>query len=80
MDRDYACCIIKGAKAHGGGIIAVAVDPAHDTLIIAKEEDGQTGNQVDGDEESPLFISAGYIVALDVLHGCSSLPLWLNVV
>lgn len=60
---------IKHAKAHGGGIIAVAVDTAHDTLIIAEEEDGEPSYAVDEDEESPLFVLAGYIVARDVIHG-----------
>ena len=39
MDCDCACTVIKRAKAHDGGIVAVAVDTAHDTLIIAEEED-----------------------------------------
>ena len=69
VDCDYARRIIKMAEAHDIRIVAVAIDAAHDTLIVAKEEDGKAGYAVDEDEESPLLELAGYIVARDVLHG-----------
>lgn len=56
------------AKAHGGCIVAVAVNTAHNTLIITEEEDGETGYAVDEDQESSRLVLAGYIVARDVLH------------
>ena len=68
LDGDYLGGGIIVAKAHGGGIVAVAVDTAHNTLIIAEEKDGETGYEVDGDEKSPLFIPTGYVVARDILH------------
>ena len=67
---NYLGRLIKIAKAHDGGIVAVAVDPAHNTLVIAEEKDGETGHGVDEDEESAGLILAGYIVAGDVVHDC----------
>ena len=72
LDSYYFRCRIICAKAHGRGIVAIAVHPTHDTLIIAKEEDRQSGYAVDENQESPLFILARDIVARDVVHddGC----------
>ena len=70
-DCNYPCRIIEGAKAHGTGIIAVAIYTAHDTLVISEEENGETGYAVDEDQESPLLVLAGYIIARDIVHdGC----------
>lgn len=70
VDCDYPRRVIKIAKAHGGGIVPIAVDTAHDTLIIAEEEDGETGYEIDEDQERSLFVLPGYVVALDVVHRC----------
>ena len=67
---NYAGRLIEVAKAHDVGVAAVAVDTAHDTLVITEEEDGKTGNAVDKDEECTLLVLAGYIVARDPVHGC----------
>ena len=68
LDTYYLCRRIVCAKAHGRGIVAIAVDTTHDTLIIAKEEDGQAGYTVDENQESPLFKLARDIVARDIVH------------
>lgn len=49
VDANYPGLFIKSAKAHSGRIVPVPVDTAHDTLIIAEEEDGETCNGVDED-------------------------------
>ena len=67
---NYAGRFIEVAKAHDVGVAAVAVDTAHDTLVITEEEDGKAGDAVDNDEESTLLVLAGYIVARDPVHGC----------
>lgn len=79
LDCNYPCLIIKIAEAHGGGIVSVAIDTAHNTLIIAEEEDGKTGDQVDENKESSLFILTGYVVARNVIHGCYCWPVGLDV-
>ena len=79
LNCDEPLFFIIHAKAHGGGIIAVSVDTAHDTLIIAEEEDGEPSYAVDEDEESPLFVLAGYIVARDVIHGYCCWPVGLDI-
>ena len=56
------------------GVAAVAVDAAHDTLIVAEKEDGETGDGVDEDQERPLLELAGYVVACDIVHGCCCWP------
>ncbi len=61
------------------GIAPVAVDTTHDTLIIAEEEDGETGYEVDKDEEGPLLVLPRYVVALDVVHSCCCWPAGLAV-
>ena len=61
------------------GVAAVAVDAAHDTLIVAEKEDGETGYGVDEDQESPLLELAGYVVACDIVHGRCCWPVGLNV-
>ena len=75
---NYSCLLIKVAKAHDGGVAAVAVNTAHDTLVITEEEDGKAGDAVDSDEERTLLVLAGYIVARDLVHGCCCGPVGLG--
>ena len=58
------------------GVVAVAIDTAHDTLIIAKEEDGETGHEIDGDQKRALLVPPGHVIALDVFHGQLLLGPW----
>ncbi len=79
LDCDYACLLIEIAKAHDMGIAPVAVDTTHDTLIVAEKEDGETGYEVDKDEEGPFLVPPRYVVALDVVHSCCCWPAGLAV-
>jgi hypothetical protein len=59
------------AEAHGFDIVLGVVHSAHHALIITKEEDGQGGETVDGDQELALLEGMGNIPFLYlVAHGC----------
>lgn len=68
VDDDGARRLIPMAEAHEAGIAAVAVDTAHDTLVVAEEEDGQAGHEVDGDQERALLVLAGHVPTADAIH------------
>lgn len=59
------------AEAHGVDVVLGVVHSAHHTLVITKEEDGQGGKTVDGDQELALLEGMGNIPFLYlVAHGC----------
>ena len=50
-------------------VIDCTVDTTHHTLIITKEEDGETSDTVDGDEKATFLISVDHIGPGDEVHG-----------
>ena len=50
-------------------VVNCTIDTTHHTLIITKEEDGETSNTVDGDEKAALLISVDHIGPGDEVHG-----------
>jgi len=59
-------------EAHASVVFDGGVDTSHHPLIVTKEEDGQGGNTVDGDEEVAFPQAVNDIEAVDLLHGESS--------
>lgn len=58
-------------EAHGVDVVLGVVHSAHHSLIITKEEDGEGGETVDGDEELALLERMGNVPFLNlVAHGC----------
>ena len=56
VDDGGACVGIRMTKFHGCIVIVQGtINPSHHTLIITEEEDGETGNTVDGDEKATLL-------------------------
>ena len=50
-------------------VVDSSVDTTHHTLIITEEENGETGNAIDGNEKSTLLEPMADVVARDSIHG-----------
>ena len=61
---------IRMTEFHGGVVVVNrTVNTTHHTLIISKEEDGETSNAIDGDEKATLLISVDHIIPRNDVHG-----------
>ena len=49
-------------------VVNSTVDTAHHSLVITKEENGQPGNAVDGNQETTLLQLMDDIIARDSIH------------
>ena len=49
--------VVPVAEAHSLGIVSCGIHTAHETLVVAEEEDGQAGDDADNIEEG-LFVKA----------------------
>lgn len=56
------------AKPHQFDIVFCGVYTSHHTLVIAKEEDAECSNTVDGDEKLTLLKVVSHIEALESLQ------------
>lgn len=56
------------------------VDSAHHSLVIAKEEDGQASDAVDGNQQAPLFQLMDHVAPRNKIHDDLCFPsLWTSV-
>lgn len=61
---------IRMTEFHGGVVVVnCTVNTTHHTLIISKEEDGETSNAIDGDEKATLLIFMDHIIPRNDVHG-----------
>lgn len=78
--NDDALFLIPVPEAHNLGVVAGGVDAAHEALVVAKEEDGEAGDEADGVEEGALVERVGDVVlaheSLEVLHGAVGDAQW----
>lgn len=68
LDDDSFCRFIPITESHGRGIAAIRVHPTHNTLVISKEENGQTGHGIDQNQQRPFLVVAAHIVARYAVH------------
>ncbi len=68
---DWSTCFgIWMTKFHGSVVVVDStVDTTHHTLIISKEEDGETSDAVDCDEKATLLVSVDHIGPRNEIHG-----------
>ncbi len=68
---DWSTCFwIWMTKFHGSVVVVdCTIDTTHHTLIISKEEDGETSNAVDGDEKATLLEFVDHIGPGNDIHG-----------
>ena len=68
VHNDQSFRIIVGSKSHDRGIAAVAIDTAHDTLIVPKEENRQACDGIDSNQQRPLLEAARHVEPADAIH------------
>ena len=56
------------AKAHDVCVASIAIDTTHYTLIIAEEEDGESGDAVDEYQQRPLLVAMSHIILGHTVH------------
>ena len=62
-------------------VVDSVVDAAHQPLIITKEEDGEGGDTIDPEEETPLLVLVHQIPFRDDIHDTFDvglLSVWLS--
>lgn len=72
VDLDNPGFLVPVTKAHELDVVSRGVDTTHQTLVIAEEEDGDSGDEADHVEEATLLQLVGDIVlaepALELAH------------
>ncbi len=69
VDDGGTCLGIWVTKFHGGIVVVdCTVDTTHHTLIITKEEDGETSNTIDGNEKATLLQLVDHIGPGNDIH------------
>ena len=63
--------IVPVAKAHDIDVASGGVYSSHHTLIIAKEENRESSNAVDGDQKCSLLKAMDQVELWDTLHDIS---------
>lgn len=71
VHNDETLAFIPVTKAHDVGVASVSIDTTHHTLIIAEEEDGESGDAVDKDQQRPLLVATSHIEFGHTIHGDS---------
>ena len=72
--------LVQSTQPHGILIVVDGViNTAHHALIITEEEDGETGDAVDGDEQASLFQLVDNIILGNDIHtgGNCRVTLWV---